>query len=198
MLLGTRLGEPWWIELEAITLRRAGSRRLARDIVWDDTVYPVSVSLDSRFESDVARLSAGRSLLSGPSHELGAVLGLHVTRFAVELSGRAAAGAASAAGSTERQQVLVPLPTIGVQGRVAIAEGWDARGRLDWFALSSGGWRGALLNLAVGLHWSATPQFGLSLGWRLVDYRVDGQRDDWRGEVRYRFSGPSAGAVLRF
>jgi hypothetical protein len=198
VLLGTRLGERGWVEFEYLTLRRAASRRLEREIVWEDTVYPVSASLDSRFESDVARVSVGATLLSGPSHAIGAVLGLHVTRFEVELSGRVASGASSAAASTERQQVLVPLPTIGLQGRLTIAEGWDAAGRLDGFALSGDGWRGSLVNVSAGLHWRATSQFGLSLGWRLVEYRVEGERGDWRGEVRYRFSGPGAGIVLRF
>lgn len=198
VLLGTRLGERWWVEFEYLTLRRAATRRLEREIVWGDSVYPVSASLDTRFESHVARLSLGGTLLSGPSHEIGAVLGLHVTRFEVELSGRVAAAASSAAASTERQQVLVPLPTLGVQGRLTLTEDWDAAGRLDWFALSGAGWRGSLLNLSAGLHWRATAQFGLSLGWRLVEYRVEGERGDWRGEVRYRFSGPGAGIVLRF
>jgi len=198
VLLGTRIGERWWVEFEYLTLRRSASRRLEREIAWEDTVYPVSASLDTRFESDVARASVGATLLSGPSHEIGAVLGLHVTRFEVELSGRVASGASSAAASTERRQVLVPLPTIGLQGRLTIAEGWDAAGRLDWFALSGDGWRGSLVNVSAGLHWRATAQFGLSLGWRLVEYRVEGERGDWRGEVRYRFSGPGAGIVLRF
>jgi hypothetical protein len=196
---GVRLGGGWWLEAEYMNLRRSASRRLDRDIVWEDTRYPASVTLSSRFDSDVVRLSVGRSWLASPGLELAAVFGVHATRFEVRLAGELTLGGASAGRRVvEREQLWVPLPTIGLGARLALAPAVDLRARVDWFSLSTGDVSGRLLAASTGLQWSVSPSFGVHAGWRFVDYEVSMARSRWTGAVDYRFSGPHAGLVLRF
>jgi len=187
---GMRLGERWRIEFEYYGLYRAGTRTLSRDIAWDDTVFPASASLSSQFDSDVFRVGAGWSFLKSPTAEVGGILGLHVTRFRIRLSGEASLGNASATSEFEEKDATVPLPTIGLYGAVQFTPGWYLRGRVDYFSLSSGNYDGRLVNATAGLSYFVTRNVGLGLGYRYVDYSLQVTRATWVGAVDYRFSGP--------
>jgi hypothetical protein len=197
VVAGLRLGGGWWIEADYMKLRRSSTRRLDREIVWEGTTYPVNTVLDSRFDSDVVRASLGWSWIVRPEFELGAVLGLHATRFLLRLEGEGAVGRA-AGSAVEVKEAWLPLPTVGLQGRVALGPRVDLGGRLDWLELSIDGHGGRLFNASLALHWRADRAYGAYFGWRLVDYAVTVDRSSWKGAFDYRFSGPQVGAVLRF
>jgi hypothetical protein len=187
---GRRLGERWRIELEYFSLRRSGSRTASRDIAWDDTVFPASAPLSSIFDSDVMRLSAGYSFVQRPDAELGAVLGLHATRFRVSLASQVAIGGFSGAGQAKAEEALVPLPTIGLYGRYDLAPAWVVSGRFDYFSFSTGRYGGGLVDATIDIGWRANERITLSAGFRTVDYTLDIDRSNWRGGVDYRFKGP--------
>jgi hypothetical protein len=187
---GARIGDRWRVELEYFSLRRSGERSATREIVWADAVYPASATLSSRFDSDILRLSAGYSFLKDDRTELGAVLGLHMTRFRVEILGAATAGGESGAARREGEEALVPLPTLGLFAQRDFAGGWSVVGRIDYFTLRTGGYDGQLLNGVLALGYRLSDRIGVSAGYRHVDYSLDVARPRWRGGLQYRFDGP--------
>ncbi|RZU02666.1 hypothetical protein EV670_0695 [Rivibacter subsaxonicus] len=188
--LGARAGEAWRFEFEYYALRRSGRRSIDKEIRWDDSVYPVSAVLDSRFDSDVYRATVGYSFLLQPNAEFGASLGVHATRFNIELAG-AVSGSIVEAVHVEQQEEMFPLPTLGVYGIFALAPDWLLRGRADYLTLSIDDYSGSLINASASLNWRFSPRFGIGLGYRYVHYDIRVERQLWRGSVNYRFFGPT-------
>jgi hypothetical protein len=196
--LGARLGEHWRVELEYFALNRSGQRTITRDLVWDDTVFPANASVASTFDSDILRLSAGWSFVYTERLEVGAVLGLHVTRFRIALQAEVAAEALAAETRVETDDALLPLPTIGLYGKYDVTRSWSVFGHVDYFSLTTGSYEGGLVNAMAGVGWRINDRFGLQLGYRYVDYSLGVNRSDWRGSVDYRFSGPYLSFQLGF
>lgn len=187
---GVRAGERWRFELEYFALRRSGLRTASRDIVWGDSVFPATATLSSGFDSDVLRFSAGYSFLRHERTELGAVLGLHVTRFRVALASLVTIGSASGSGQAEAEEALVPLPTIGLYAQHDFDRRWSVSARIDYFSLQVDEYEGGLVNGMAAVGFRVHERFGIALGYRFVDYSLSIDKARWRGGLDYRFSGP--------
>ncbi|MGY4830044.1 hypothetical protein ACVNIS_15855 [Sphaerotilaceae bacterium SBD11-9] len=190
LLFGTRFGDNWRMEFEYFELKRTGSRSLSRDISFGDADFTVGASINSEFSSKVYRLSGGYSFYKTPDAEIGGVLGLHITDFIVALEGQASVNGGAVALRSERKTQLAPLPTLGLYGSYAFSPAWDISGRADYFTVKIDQYKGRLLNLQGAVRYHFTPTWSLALGYRYDDYRLDGDGEDWTGEVKYRFAGP--------
>lgn len=196
--IGARAGERWRFELEYFALRRSGLRAVAREITWGEAVFPAFASIATDFDSDIVRLSAGYSFLRTDRTEMGAVLGVHATRFRVALTLAAGIGPEVVVGRTEAEKVLVPLPTLGLYATHAFTPQWSVGGRIDYFSLKYREYDGSLVNAAAGLAFRFNDRASVSLGYRYVEYTLDMTTARWRGGVTYRFSGPFAGLNIGF
>lgn len=191
LLLGARFGDGWRGEFEYFKLSRSARTNLINgSITVDDTVYPVSASVASQFDSQVYRVGLGYSFLKTPDAELGAVVGLHITGFKVALEGDGLVNGQPVASKRVTQDKTVPLPTLGVYGTYAFAPHWAASGRVDVLSLKVGEYRGKLLNMQANLLYRFTPNVGLGVGYRYDDYKLKADRTDWRGKLEYQFKGP--------
>ncbi len=190
LLVSFRLGERWRVEAEYFSLRRDGSRPLSRTINWGDNTYVVGTVVNSEFDSDIYRLSAGYSFVKSNQAEFGVALGLHVTDFYASLS---AAGIGAAVGDA-----LAPLPTVGFYGAYAFTPRWLVSGRLDYFSLNYDKYDGTLVNFNLGLDYRFTRNFGVGVGFRHVDYDVNATDSGFNGGVSYKFSGPAIYGVMSF
>jgi hypothetical protein len=177
-----RLGEKWRVELGYTSLDRSGSRAIGQTVSWGDNTYPAGTTVNSNFQSETLRLSAGYSFVKNPNSEFGVALGLHTTQFEASLS---AAGIGTAKGD-----VLAPLPTIGVYGAYAFSPQWLLAGRIDFFSLSYKKYDGTVLDTTVKVDYRFHRNFGVGLGWRYVDYDFTASDGSYKGGIDYRFSGP--------
>ena len=177
-----RLGERWRIEGEYFALNRSGTRVINKTINWGGNIYPIGITVDSEFDSDIYRLSAGYSFIKSTEAELGVALGLHVTDFTMSLAG---ANVARRTGDA-----LAPLPTIGIYGSYAFTPRWLLTGRVDFFSFSYNDYDGSLVNAVAAVDYRFTRNFGIGLGYRYVDYDLDVTKSSFSGAVQYRFSGP--------
>jgi hypothetical protein len=183
VLLGmARLGERWRLEFEASSLHRSGSRTLDRTINWGNNSYTFGTTVASQFDSDIFRLSGGYSFVKSNVAELGVALGLHATDFSTSLS-------APNLGA-QRNDVIAPLPTIGVYGAYAFTPRWLLSGRVDYFSLNVDNYSGSLVNFNAGVDYRFARNFGVGLGYRHVDYQLSASNSRFTGDVNYRFSGP--------
>jgi hypothetical protein len=196
--VGARMGERWRFELEYLSLRREGTRDISREIVWGDSVFPVSATLGSEFDSDIVRLSVGYSFHRTAATELGAVFGLHATRFRLALATRVTAGSLVETGQADAEEAMVPLPTIGLFGTHDFLGKWSIAGRIDYFSLGVGDYEGGLVNGRVAIGYRVTDRFGVSAGFQYVDYSLEVSKSNWRGGVDYHFSGPYLSLQLGF
>lgn len=196
---GMRLGGRWSIGAEYYSLGREGTRRAGRTIRFDDVVFDVNAQIDSKFVSDVYRLTVGYAFVRTEDAEIGGAIGVHGTDFEVELAGEASLnGTPVVGGVIRRKQVFIPLPTVGLFGTAEVAPRVVVNARVDYLSLSIDRYGGRLLNAQAAISYRVTSHLDLGAMWRSVDYRLDIERDRWQGRVRYKFNGPELFARLVF
>jgi hypothetical protein len=48
-----------------------------------------------------------------------------------------------------------------------------------------------MVNAMASVGWRILPHLGIGVGYRFVDYKLQAAKDDFHGEVNYRFKGPT-------
>lgn len=190
LALGMRLGENWRMEFEYYKLDRTGTTTISREIDWGDVTFPVGVEIDSTFNTTVYRLTGGYSFHKTATSEAGFGFGFHVTEFEMALSGQGL-GPGGLAFQREARDALVPLPTLGLYGSYHVSDQVLLRGRVDVLSLKYDDYDGSLVNWMAGIDWRVHKNWGVGLGYRYVDYRLEATKKDFLGEINYKFRGPT-------
>jgi hypothetical protein len=190
LTLGMRLGDNWRLEFEYYTLNRSASRSISRQIDWGDTSFPIGIQIDSTFDTSVYRLTSGYSFVKSDTAEAGVGLGLHITEFSTSLAG-VGTGPAGLGFQNEARDALVPLPTLGLYGSYKLLDELQLRGRVDYLSFKYDDYDGRLINWLAALDWRFAKNWGAGIGYRYVDYTLEGSNADFRGEVNYKFRGPT-------
>ena len=188
---GLKLGKGWRIGGEYYSLGRDALATIKADIVVDDVVYPAAAAIASKFSSDIYRLTVGYSFLRGTNYDVGAALGFHVTKFKLQVAGIGRIGSTTAQTEVRNQDLLAPLPTIGLYGSYEPFPRVTVSARFDWLKLKISDYTGRLINTEASVSYRVFDHVGIGAKYRFVDYRVGVDKTDWNGEVRYRFSGPA-------
>ena len=92
---------------------------------------------------------------------------------------------------TRRRAALAPLPTLGLYGSIRVAPQVTLSGRADYLSLSVDNYDGRLFNAQAAATYRILENVGVGVAYRYVDYRVDVEKDDWDGRVKYKFRGPA-------
>lgn len=192
LFAGFRPGGNWVIGAEYYSLSRSSSTNISREIVFDDVVFPVDVTVSGKFASDIYRVTVGYAFYRTEEAELGAAVGLHATDFEVRIAGEAQVGQGPAVRSVaRRREALAPLPTLGLFGSVEIAPQVTLTGRVDYLSLKVGNYDGRLINTQAAVTYRVFENVGIGAAFRYVNYRLKVEKDDWQGELRYKFNGPA-------
>lgn len=188
---GARLGARFVVTADYFALDRESSAALGRDIVFDGATYPVGVTVEGAFDSNIYRFTVGYLLLRGETAELGAAIGVHATDFGVGLTGAAQVGGALFQAERRHRTFLAPLPTVGIFGTLDLGSGFAASGRADFLSLSVGDYDGGVLNLQAALAYQVARGVEIGAGWRYVDYDLDVTKEAFTAALDYHFSGPA-------
>lgn len=191
LTLGMRLGERWRLEFEYYELNRSASKTLTRQIDWGDTTFPVGVQIDSQFDTTIYRFTGGYSFVKDQTAEAGVGFGLHITDITTALSGIGNGPSGSATFQSEKRDTLVPLPTAGLYGTYKLADTVSLRGRVDFLSFKYDEYDGKLVNWMASIDWRFAKNWGIGIGYRYVDYELEADSSDFRGEINYNFKGPT-------
>jgi hypothetical protein len=188
--VGWRINDDWILTGEFYGINRDSETTLAREISVGDTTFPVRARVLSGFESDIYRLTVGYLFFQRERFEFGGALGLHMTEFQIFFEGEASVGGTGGAFAGEGRNLFAPLPTIGAFVNWEPAPKVSLSARVDWLSLTIGDYSGRLINSEIAAAYRIFPRVDAGVLMRYVDYNVEVDRDNWVGEVQYRFRGP--------
>jgi len=188
---GWRINDDWVLQGQFYRVNRRTEAVLDEEIVIDDTVFPVNARVGAGFDSDVYRFTINNLVFQGERLEIGLGIGLHATDFNLFVEGEGQVAGAPARFAREGRQIFAPLPTIGAIGQWEPTKRVTLFGRIDWLSLTIDDYRGRLINAEASASYTVHKAFDLGVSYRVVDYELNVRKPDWRGDVRYRFSGPS-------
>jgi hypothetical protein len=189
---GARLGSGFQVALDYYALNRDSTATLARDITINDVTYPVNASVTGSFKTNIYRFTLGWAFIRKDNFELGAAIGLHATDISFGIEGQGTtSGGTSVTLQRREQNVLAPLPTVGVFTTFNVAPKLTLGARIDYLSLSIDNYDGRLINTQASLAYRFTRNFGVGVMYRYVDYRLDVEKRDYVGRFAYNFKGPA-------
>jgi hypothetical protein len=192
IFLGARLGNNWVIGAEYYSLSRKSTNTIQRDLVFDDVTFPLNATVSGKFASDIYRATVGYSFYRTEDAEIGGAIGLHATNFEIEIEGEATIGNNPATQTVaRRREALAPLPTLGLFGSVRVAPQVTVSARADYLSLKIDEYDGRLLNAQAAITYRVFENVGIGAAYRYVDYRLDVEKESWKGRLRYEFNGPA-------
>jgi hypothetical protein len=190
---GIRFARLWSLDVEVMNLSQGGNKRLTRNVVWGNKVFPVDYDLDTDLDITSAHLKVGRTLLEGE-------------RFSLEMNGGILGieGEAALLGTApsplpmveEKEDWRVFVPSFGVALFTDLGKGVSLLTETDaaWIRYSDN--KAAYLSGSVLIQWAILQQVTLFSGYRFSNLR--GEAEDGDIQISYRLSGPVAGVTVRF
>ncbi|MBM9604636.1 hypothetical protein [Desulfopila inferna] len=164
-----------------------GNSILSRSVLFDGRLYPVGSSIESSVDLDILDVGLTWYFINMDDTPARLQLGL-------ELAAKITAAEASLVdrrrGITESADTTVPIPTLGLRGRIALSDLIGINGRVGYLGYSDN----HFMDADIQLEFSPLPLFGVFAGYRYLDISID-ESDVY---VDADFSGFYGGALLRF
>lgn len=171
------------------------SKVLTRNIEWGDYTFQTNTALESQTDLTVYALAYEYAFLRTPSYELSASLGVHYMDISLRLSGTATltgSGGSVSAARTESSDLPAPLPMIGLRGGWVISPQWYLDAQAQFFEIDIDGYDGRWTDARLGVTWMFSRNFGVGLGYNMFATRVDVNRDNYKGRLKFGYSGALA------
>lgn len=187
--IGAKLDDEFFTEASIFAISRSTALRLDDAIEVEDVTYPVGANVKSNFDTDIYRVSVGYRFIVNDTWDVSALVGAHVTDFAFRVVGEASVGGATATNVESGRKVLAPLPVVGLQAKFRPAKWLELRTRGDAFDIKVGAYDGRLVNLEASATAAITDKLALGLAYRLTDYRVRVNEDNFAANLDYELDG---------
>jgi opacity protein-like surface antigen len=171
------------LEGSVVSLHRDGTRTLTGQVNWGDITFPVSATVQSKFDSDIVRAYYRYSFVNEPGGEFAVLLGVHYTRLEAVI-------ATATGGQSKEAAVDYPLPTIGLRGSARLADNWRVTGFGQILKLKIDEYDGEVINYGLGLEWAYAPNMLAGVGYDYYKYSLVSTKERTRSEFDFRFDGP--------
>lgn len=173
------------------------TKLIDRDFAWGDYVFKANGQVDSRQDMKVYELAYEYAFMKQPTYEVSAILGLHYTDIAMEISGNATVTLPDGSTSTAERRVAsntiaAPLPVIGLRGAWVVSPQWLLEASGQFFRLNYDGIDGSWSDLRASATWMFNRNFGLGLGYNRFSMNVDASKNNFNGELKSGYSGLTA------
>ena len=188
-----RWNKKWRLTAETFAINNAARATLDSTVVIDDVTFEKGTFVRAGIEFALYRVFVGRLISSGQKHSLGAGLGIHALNIGAFIEGEVKSDNPDLDGKFRKQSVsaLIPLPNIGGWYHWAPNLKWGFIARVDWFGITIDKYGGSLWNLAPGVRYQFTKNFGAGLDYRILLLNAKVKEDNWKGKFDMGFSGPS-------
>jgi len=170
---------------------RHGSATLTEDVVIDGVPYPVGAQVETVFNFDIIRGTYSFAFWQDDRMRIALGLGVYVIPLEYRMD------IATTGGDTrvEGANTTLPLPTVALRGEFQLIPKLFLNASVDGMYLELDEFKGAVLDLTVGLEYRPWKHVGVGLGYNFMGVQVEGESGsdypgvDFAGEVDVRFSG---------
>ncbi|RLL55558.1 hypothetical protein D8Y20_01235 [Mariprofundus sp. EBB-1] len=168
-----------------IPLNFSGSSSLPRPITYNGTTYAINSAIQSELKADILDFSYGYYLLNMDDLPSRLQIAFETSVKTVNIKTNITSG-----GITSNKSATVPIPTIGLRGRVALADFIGLTGRIGYLGYSGN----SFTDYDAQIEFSPIPTLGIYGGYRFLKIKVDAS-----GILAdATFKGPHAGVFFRF
>jgi len=173
------------ISLGFVPMSFSGTSVLANPITYNNQTYGTGSTIASEFKADMIDIGYTYYIVNMDDLPSRFQLGIETAVKTVS-----AKTSITSAGVTTSKNVTIPIPTVGVRARVALADFVGLAGRVGYLGYSGN----SILDADAQVEFSPLPMLGIYAGYRQLKLKVDSNNV----YVNTTFSGPYAGAFFRF
>mgnify|MGYP001825602995 FL=1 len=177
-----KFNEKHRIDFSAFDLSRTASKRIQREIEWDDDIYPIDTVIEAGLDLNIYKLAYTWSFIRKANGYLGASAGLYVADIGTSLS-------ATSIGQSSSRAVTAPLPVIGLRGRYDFGEKWSLRGSAEVFAFEYDDFDGSLYDFYAGLDYQFFDHVAIGVGVNSVKMNLGVTKSNFKGDLDWRYDG---------
>ena len=168
-----------------VPMNFSGAAVLNRNITYNGTNYTAGTTVASSFKADMFDIGYTYYFINMDDLPSRFQLG-----FETAIKTVTAKTSISSAGATSSRNATVPIPTLGLRGRVALADFVGLAGRVGYLGYSGN----SILDADAQIEFSPVPTLGVYAGYRQLKLKIDSNSV----YVNTTLSGPYAGAFFRF
>jgi len=168
-----------------VPLKFDGTGVLGRNITYNGQTYTAGTTVTSSFKADILDVGYTYYLVNLDDLPSRAQLGIEAAVKVVN-----AKTSMSGLGVAASKNATIPIPTIGLRGRIALADFIGVAGRVGYLGYSGN----SFLDADAQIEFSPVPTLGIYAGYRQIKLKVDASNVF----VDTTFKGPYAGAFFRF
>jgi len=177
-----RFNEKHRLDFSAFDLSRSASKQIQIDIDWNGELYPIDTTVNAGVDLSIYKLAYTWSFLQRDKGYLGLTAGVYVADVGTSL-------AAESIGRSSSSGVTAPLPVIGLRGQYDLAEKWSLRGSAEIFAIEYGDYSGSLYDVYAGLDYQLLEHMAIGLGLNSVKINVGITKNNFGGDLDWRYDG---------
>lgn len=175
------------------------TRRLDREVVFEDTVYEVDATVHSELDIDAYTFAYVWWAKNEENWALGPRLGMvyYDIGASIELTADAN-GDQVTGGVREEASPKVPAPVIGGSWRWVPADDWRLKLDAGYFSTSLSDIDGSVSYINAGAEWFPWKNWGLAFNYSYQDVDVESERDAFRGDLDFVNKTATLGVIYRF
>jgi hypothetical protein len=166
---------------------RSANHTLQKDIIFEDTTYPINTNVYSYLNTNIYQFSYGYSIFSKPNFEAGVFVGTHVLNTRTGIS---AVNNSMGVHKETSYGFTAPLPDFGLWGNWAASKRIGLAANFSYFALTMNSTSGRLTAFSLNMIYKVVEQLDLSLGYSGLDFKVDVIKNDISGFLKWGYNGP--------
>jgi hypothetical protein len=170
---------------------RSNSRTIDEEIEWGDETFPVDAKVKGDISYDIYQLAYEYAFWRRDTYEISGSIGAYYAQFDASLS----ATIDNPGGTTDLEirsdgSVDLPLPVIGLRGQWVLPYDLSLDVSGQFFSLSIDEYDGNLQDYRLTLTWQPKAWLGVGIGYDWFEANGSVDKDDFKGDLDWRFNGP--------
>lgn len=189
-----RLGNRHRLYVDYFKVGTEGEATTNRDLVFGNLEIPAGSGTRSEFNLATTQFGYAYSFIQNERLELAGVLGVAYT----EIDASIEAFTPSSTIGRESADAAGPVPVLGLNLGVVLAEQWRLRANLQGISANIDSYDGTYYTYGAAVEWMPWSQFGFGAGYGGVHGDLDVDDSNWSGSLDLEIHGPFAYATARF
>lgn len=171
---------------------------LDRDITIGDTTYPIAGSITAKNDTTIVELAYEYVFMKRPTFELAGSAGIHSIKFDFSVTGDATVNGVPTTGRVEKRNTSAPLPVFGFRALWEFAPKWYLDGQEQFFVISYGDYQGHVNDFRAGVVRMFGDHFGVGAGYNGFKTRLDVNKTNFDGSLKWRYGGAQIYVTANF
>jgi hypothetical protein len=175
------------VDFTLYDLTRDATKTLTQDITIGDDTFNIGDTVDTKFGLEFLKAAYAYSFLMNETFDISVSAGLFMTNLELEIE-------SEVTGIDTFEELLVPLPVIGLRANFALTPKLILKESLDVFYLKYESFKGHLLDINLALEYRIWKHVGLGLGYEATRIEISAKKDDdepldLAGRLDFRYNG---------